>query len=292
VMVALVIGLVIVGAVMMNYLGSGASATQRGQVSQMSEDAQMALLQITRDLQQAGYTEVAGVMTSGAGGTASFVRPGGGFRPVFACVGSFVDPHSAPRWSAVCDPSGAPSHALEVNFQATPANVMVNASGVPTDCIGNRLNVSATQVDESALGLSATTTYTSNRYYINRATGRPELHCASPAATTSGGMPVVDNVEDMRFWFGIVPNWNVSDPAQRQPVRFLAPDDMMAADWPRVVSVRVCVLMRTAEPVLSGDDAQVYRYRDCAGTDGIASPDRRIYRAFHTTVSLRNRSGY
>ena len=107
-----------------------------------------------------------------------------------------------------------------------------------------------------------------------------------------GGQPIVDNVEDLRFWFGIVPDWSATDPAQRQPVRFVPPSDVGVDDWARVVSVRVCVLMRTAEPVLTGDEIASFRYRDCAGTDGNASPDRRIYRAFHSTVSLRNRSGY
>lgn len=291
-MVALVIGLLIVGAILVTYVGTGASASQRSQISQMSEDAQMALLQITRDLQMAGYTEVGNTIVPGPGGAATFARPGGGFRPLFACVGTFNNPHNTALWSATCNAAGAPSHSLEVNYQATAASSMVNGSGNPTDCIGNTLNIPQTRIDSSALGLALNTMFVSNRYYINRSTGRPELHCASPAAYSSGGMPVVDNVEDMRFWFGVVPSWSATDPSQRQPARFLTPDNMAADDWARVVSVRVCVLMRSAEPVLTGQEAETFRYRDCSGTDGIASPDRRIYRAFHTTVSLRNRSGF
>jgi hypothetical protein len=50
--------------------------------------------------------------------------------------------------------------------------------------------------------------------------------------------------------------------------------------------------MRTAEPVLSAELAQAFRYADCRGNDAQVSPDRRIYRAFHTTVALRNRAGF
>lgn len=289
VMVALVIGLFVVGAVLMNYLGTGAAGTQRSQVSQMAEDAQVALVQITRDLQMAGYTDVANVVSSGPGGTASFVRPGGSFRPVFACEGQFVNPHTAALWAVTCLPAATAGQSLEVNYQATSANVMLTSAGIPTDCVGNRLDVAKTQRDEPVLG---TLMFTSNRYYINRSTGRPELHCASPAAGSSGGQPLVDNVEDLRFWFGVAPDWNAAEHDQRQPVRFLAPSGMAAGDWGRTVSVRICLLMRTAEPVMSAEETVAFRYRNCAGVDGQTSPDRRIYRAFHATVSLRNRSGF
>lgn len=287
-LVSLVIGLFVVGAVLVTYLGTGASATQRAQISQMTEDAQMALSQMTRDLQMAGYTDVASVVTSVSGETSTFVRPGAGFRPVFACNGAFANP-SAALWSATCAAAPAAGQTLEVSYQATPSAASLTAAGDPTDCIGNSLANPATRRDESAIGM-ATLMFTSNRYYINTASARPELYCASPASP--GGQPIVENVQDMRLWFGIAPNWSASDPVARQPVRFLAPQDMGPDDWKKAVSVRLCLLMRTAEPVLAGELSGTFRYRDCQGNDNLASPDGRIYRAFHTTVALRNRAGF
>jgi len=279
ILVSLVIGLFVVGAVLTNYIGSGTAGNQQSQISQMTEDAQIAFMMLARDAQMAGYVEAEGILATGGGGTATFARLKD-FRPVFGCNNSFQTATVA-FGTATCA-AGTGSHALEVNYQATTATAVLTSGGVPTDCLGN-------EITPEAVGGPPTVNayFVSNRYYVSSGTGRPELHCASQAATASGGQPIAENVQEMRVWYGEAVDWAAATPATRQPVRYVTASDV--TQWPSVVAVRVCLLMRTAEPVLTAEDVQTYR--DCAGATQ-TSPDRRIYRAFFSTMALRNKVGF
>lgn len=278
ILVSLVIGLFVVGAVLTNYIGSGTAGNQQSQVSQMTEDAQIALTLMSRDVQMAGSVEAEGILATPGGGTATFARLQT-FRPVFGCSNSFQTATVAFA-TATCA-AGAGSHSLEVNYQATTATAVVSG-GVPTDCLGNAITAVAVGGPPTVDAY-----FVSNRYYVSSGTGRPELHCASQAAAGSGGQPITENVQEMRLWYGEAVAWNAANPAARQPVRYVTAASV--ADWNNVVAVRVCLLMRTADPVLTGEDNATYR--DCTGTTQTSS-DRRIYRAFFSTMALRNRVGF
>lgn len=288
VMVSLVIGLFVVGAVITNYLSTGAGGRLQSAISQMSEDAQIAFRMISRDLQMAGYTEVNTVLTSGVNQTATFTRPGGNFRPVFGCASTFVAP-TAGFAAATCPVTTSTLHAIEVNYQTTTATSLVNSANEPTDCLGNSTN-STTQ---TGFTVGSTLSFTSNRYYVTTtsATGasRPELYCASPAAAGSGGQPLVENVQAMKIWYGEAANWNASDPTSRLAVRYVTANQVTSFN--NVVSVRICLLMRTSEPVLTAEDS-TFRYTNCDGVSGLSSTDGRIYRAFYSSIALRNRTGF
>ena len=55
ILVALVIGLVVVGAVLASYLSTGQTGRLQSALAQMDEDAQIGLRILSRDLQLAGY---------------------------------------------------------------------------------------------------------------------------------------------------------------------------------------------------------------------------------------------
>ena len=59
-----------------------------------------------------------------------------------------------------------------------------------------------------------------------------------------------------------------------------------AARWNSVKTIRICVLVRSENPV--ADSIASARYLDCNGTLITAPPDTRLRRAFTTTVVLRN----
>ncbi|MDP1566007.1 MAG: PilW family protein, partial [Polaromonas sp.] len=152
-----------------------------------------------------------------------------------------------------------------------------HSSGVPSDCLG------ASLTDQSA-GPPAPPIYIArNRYYLaTSALGRSELHCASNKAASTGGA-LVDNVEGMKIWYGEA---NPADP--RQIARYVSAANIkdLGADFGFVVSVRVCFLMRSAEPVLTAEDPATYR--DC---DSVTqnSADRFARRAYFSTTALRNK---
>jgi type IV pilus assembly protein PilW len=269
VMVSLVIGMVVVSAVLFSYLGSGVTGKSQSAVAQMNEDVMVAFSIMSRDLQMAGFSEPNGITVSGTpGGTATFGRLFTG-RAVFGCERPLNSPNATN--AVTCSTSGATTtHSIEINYQATPVNSVPNAANVPTDCLGNGLTISGTYY------------VSSNRYYVTptAASLRPELHCASSG---QAGQPLVENVEAMQLWFGEA---NAIDP--RRAVRYVRASSV--GDWGRVISVRICLLMRSAEPVLEADDPVAATYTDCDG-NAVTPTDRRLYRAFYSTVALRNRMG-
>jgi type IV pilus assembly protein PilW len=102
--------------------------------------------------------------------------------------------------------------------------------------------------------------------------------------------PLVDNVEDLQFLYGLDTN---SDDSADQYVT--APT---VAQQPQIVSVRVCVLIRSED---QGIASAAQRYLNCAGALGTAataaaeftsaasSDNQRLHRVFVATFNLRNR---
>jgi type IV pilus assembly protein PilW len=85
-----------------------------------------------------------------------------------------------------------------------------------------------------------------------------------------------------------------NDANDTQVVTYLSGSDLdsaFSADglndrWKRVVSVKICLLMRSPEKL--ADLPATASYRDCSGTV-VASTDGYLHRAFITTATLRNR---
>jgi type IV pilus assembly protein PilW len=267
-MVAMVIGMVVVAAVLFSYLGSGVTGRSQSALAQMNEDAMAAFSIMSRDIQMAGFSEPNGIVAPVPGGVATFGRVFTG-AAIFGCETKINNPAATGSMSCSVG-GGTATHSSEVSFQATAVNSIPDSSGVPTDCLGN------------ALALSGGAYVATNRYYTATSTtslGR-ELYCSSSG---NSGQPLVENVEAMKLWFGEA---DAADP--RRAVRYVVASDVV--DWGRVVSVRMCMLMRSADPVLESDDPVAANYTDCDG-GSVASPDRRLYRAFFSTVALRNRMG-
>jgi type IV pilus assembly protein PilW len=164
-----------------------------------------------------------------------------------------------------------------VSYEADQRNTVLTTSGTiaPSDCLGNGIAVGPPYV-------------ANNRYFISQsaaAGNRPELYCASGAAN----QPLIENIDDMRVWYGLS-----NTPTSRQVVRYVTAADIAAtgagaagaAQWANVVSVRICLLVRSAEPVLKGGDEGTLTYLDC-GAATQTSNDRRLRRAYFTTASLR-----
>ena len=260
VMVSLVIGLVVVGAVLVSYITAGTTGRQQAAYAEMNENAQLALTLIARDLLLAGFAAPTGVAAGGLSFTRTYAS-----RPVFGCRTGFASPST--MGAVACGAGG--SDALEVVYQADGANSVPTASGVPTDCLGNGL------ADAGGFYLAY------NRYYLASSSGRSELHCASRQG--AGGQPLVDNVEGMSVWYGEA---NAGSP--RTVVRYVRAD--VVSDWGRVLSVRVCLLMRSSEAVLaSGEDTVTYL--DCDSVQQTSSGGF-VRRAFFSTTTLRNKMAF
>ncbi len=271
VMISLVIGLVVVGAVLVSYIGSGQTNKRQSALSEMNENAQIALTLMKNDLLLAGYSQARGTATVGT--VTTFTKTYGG-RAIFGCDVGFDN--YATGGDAICKTGTAETPAIEIIYEADSSNTVLTA-GEPTDCRGSKL----TQMTVGTVNFYVA----KNRYYVKSGTsGRGELHCASNASTSE---PLIDNVESMQIFYG-VSNGGAVNP--RQVMRYVTAANVTAAKWSDVVSVRVCLVVRSADAVLSGEDvtAGLNSYLDCDSTAQTAT-DRHIRRAYFLTTSLRNK---
>lgn len=262
-LVALALGLVLVMALVSHYLVAGQAARLQAAQSQMAEDAQIALHLLGSEIMLAGYAEPRSVRPGADGKPrwqTALADP-----PLWACDAGFVSPHA--EAAAECAATGN-SAGLELRYQAD-AHSTVPLSGTrrPSDCLGAGLSAQ----DGAYL--------THNRWHVALASGGTELRCASRLG--HGAQPLVENVETLAVWLA-----EALPSAPTQAVRYVRPSQV--SDFALVTSVRVCLLMRSGDPVL-GADAQA-TYLDCEGRQR-ASIDRRLRQAFHATFALRSRGG-
>jgi type IV pilus assembly protein PilW len=271
VLISMVIGLVVVGAVMVSLIGSGNTGRFQSAYAGMNEDAQIGLSILSRDLQMTGYAQPTALVSNGAPSpTYSLTSTTlGSTTFVFGCDTGFANPTAA---TLACGTAVTP--ALEVAYQADTGNTMANA-GVPSDCLGNAIAAGPPYVAR-------------NRYFISTgASGRPELYCASNNAANAA-QPLIENIENMKIWYGVfVPA------APTQVVRYVTATQIAAlgagaaAEWSQVISARICVLARSAEPVLNTTEDPI-AYLNCDSVSA-NSNDRYLRRAYFTTASVRVR---
>lgn len=281
--ISALLGLLVLSGVFLTYIGSGVSDRQSQALGHMTEDAQLALALITRELQMAGYMRITGI-TAAAGGRQPSVQLTDNHHPVQGCDNGFVQNNAAVASGRCAASEASPADdmpAIEITHEVTRDTSPLSASNQPTDCQGN--------------GVSGLDTIVSNRFFVVRtgtgAGASYELHCAS---NLRAGQPLVPNVARLQFAYGFSADWDRSMPATLRPQRFVKAGDV--TDWTRVVAVRVCVLMRSADRLLAASPAPVAGSvaaaspADYIGCDGLlaTSPDGHLYRAFKTTVTLRN----
>ncbi len=289
---------------------TGASGATRIAEAQglMNEDAQAALTMLTQQLSMAGNnpdqinrvdSSVRNPIYSPHGST-TFI--------ILGCDGNFTNTTETATTSLNelnCAAGATTSpDSIAVNYEADAFNTIPNSSGLPTDCLGNKLTEitsSVSAIDTTTLSLPTVTTVTSsvnyyvadNRYYIDTENSRPSLYCKGNGNASSQAL--VDNIEDMQFTYGTMnatagPTATVAGyltAAQVIASSDLAalPDD--AARWTKVITVRICVLVRSERPVVT--DAASASYTKCDGEVDTTKTDLRLRRAFSTTVVLKNR---
>jgi len=134
-----------------------------------------------------------------------------------------------------------------------------------------------------------------NRFYIGTTTAivSPSLYCKGNGGGATA-QPLVENVEDLQFLYGTVSTGTTATTAT--VAGYLRADEVASlattpADdptrWGKVMSVRVCIVVRSENPVVT--DAASAQYLKCDGTVDTSQTDLRLRRAYATTVVLRNR---
>jgi len=286
-LVAMAISLVLSGALVMTYLGGLQTNRATMALAQLNEDGQAAVAMLAQQLRQAGYNPAP------PGAAAARDLHTGGIT-LFACDAGF-ESVSAALPSLQCRRDKEAPGALAIAYLADRFNTVPTADTPPraTDCVGSGIVALA---DGSGPYYVA-----QNRFFV----ANGNLMCVG-----SGGIkpftnpqPFVENVEDLRLAFGMslpqVSGTLAAGYLRAAEIGGLAGNDGVLADagflalapsqrWAGVASVRVCVLMRSADVVLEQGRAP-QPYLDCNGGLRNAT-DGRLRRAFSATVLLRNRA--
>lgn len=314
-LVAIAIGLVIMAASMSAYLGSSAAGKTSEAQSRMNEDAQAALGILVQHIRMAGNNPdqpnridnlnpslssirnpVYGVTTfpTGTYTTSNFSLRG--------CDANFTNISTAgvtlDTLTCVAGATSTTADSIAISYEADSFNTARTAGGLPTDCLGSALPIISATLPTIVAGTStnAAVTYTvaDNRFFIATSTDIvvPTLYCKG---NSSVAQPLVENIEDMQFSYGTVSTAttattaNVAGYIPAASVSNIAVVALPTEDarWDKVVTVRVCIVVRSEKPVVP--DSASAQYLDCFGNLVTTPPDLRLRRAYTTTVVLRNR---
>lgn len=297
-MVALIIGMIILGAVLLTSISGNSSGRRQDGIAVLNEDAQIAANLMGGHLRVAGYSRV---ITSPSP-TIEFRNYGG--PGVRGCDGVIADDNVT--MATMACPNGAAANGpdtIMVAYEGNAFNTFPTAAapGTPTDCLGTALPPNREIPSESP---AADDPYwlVENIFYVN---ADNELVC-SGNGNRGVQQPLIGNVVDMQVTYGVAdvptaaaiaagtapeaPFFEAARYMTAQQIDQLAPFPATAAPvlrgrWNRVVSVRVCLVLRSAEELYD----QITPYPGCDGVD-INPPDRRAYRAVTITRAIKNKT--
>ncbi|WP_442907337.1 PilW family protein [Hydrogenophaga sp. BPS33] len=290
-LVAMTIGLFLIGAVAALYVATANGSRASTLESQMNEDASLALDILQQQLRLAGYSAM------GADGTRHFDGVG-----VRGCDGGFADKSPDGSFDAVaCAAGGKGSDAIAIRYEATLLNtqpVADNSGAVrPSNCGFNGI----TAWD---IGTGVNTTLADNRFYIapdSNNNNVPTLYCkGKDGSSSSSGFAnaeaLIPNIEDMQITYAVTSAPEKDKPLPHQITGYLNAGDAElgpsfdAAHWSRVAGVRICILARTSRPLptTGGERATLGSYVDCEGNRQDGNDDGFLRRTYQTTVQLRN----
>ncbi len=297
-LVSLAIGLVIMVAIVSAYVGAAGSSRVAESYSRMNEDAQAALTILSQHLRMAGNNPkqnsyAVATPRNPAFGTGTFALRG--------CDGNFSNLTSATDIASLTCSTTSGVDSIAVAYEADRYNTVPDSTGTPTDCLGQALPTSTGTVNAwngtAVAATSVTFSIADNRFYVGTSTAitTPSLFCKGNGG--SSPQPLVENVEDMQFIYGVAPSTASSTltvAGYLTATQVITQTDLAALTsdalrWDKVATVRVCVLIRSENAV--APDASSARYVQCDGTINESPPDLRLRRAYSTTVVLRNRMG-
>ncbi|MES2401380.1 MAG: PilW family protein [Pseudomonadota bacterium] len=322
-MISMTIGLIIMIAVISAYLGaSGASRTAEA-LGRMNEDGQAALTILTQQLRMAGANpsqpdrySVTFATPSARGNTVPLHNSVTNAFALRGCDTTFTNVTSGAVNTAglTCghSSSSAGPDSISIAYEADRYNTIPTSLGVPTDCMGNAitpLTLSPGYLNGAGVAAASTLIYEAeNRYFIGTSPNitSPTLYCKGNGGSAQ---PLVENIEDLQITYGTVDPKTTAAPVYvtvtptfttTMVLGYLSAYDVdndtstlpgtagtaTPARWNAVKAIRICVVARSEQPV--ADSLASARYLDCSGNLVTAPPDKRLRRAFTTTVVIRN----
>ena len=256
-MVAMTLGLLLLIVIGTIYVGSAQTYRVQDDQSRLQETGRTALEMIGRSIRQAGYANI-------------------GVSP--------VDTKTGFGGTAITgtDCSSGAQDTLTIQYDGTAGD---------RTC-GNDLLTSTDEANAHIVQASffyhldtTTPTPTPQLRCIGQHSTTPSAAADCTTSATTSGVPLLDDIEDLQFLYGVD---NDGDQTVDQYTS--------TPTWSQVISVKVCVLVRSENTGIVSGAAQ--RYLNCNGALGLdalttndftTATDSRLRRAFVATFNLRNR---
>jgi type IV pilus assembly protein PilW len=135
--------------------------------------------------------------------------------------------------------------------------------------------------------------YHAYTYFIRVSTsgdpGRSLWRLDNTTASGTGTNPIelIEGVEDMQILYGVDTEADASGlNGDGTPNYYVTASDVAATDWPKVISIRISLLVATLDDNVASQNLP-YTFNGAT----MAPSDRKIRRVFNTTIALRNRLG-
>jgi type IV pilus assembly protein PilW len=311
-MVSLTIGLILMIAVISAYLGSAGAGRMAEAQGRMNEDASAALTILTQQLRMSGNNPMQANYADNPPHNPVYNTATFSIRGCDGMFAGFSNPSAVADIQSLvpCAGTSTLADSIAISYEADKHNTVALAAGTPTDCLGSGLTtVNATRtlmVGTATVVTAVTYTVAENRFYVGTSTSNPitSLYCQGNVGASQ--QPLVENIEDLQIRYGTSPattatgtvtgyldaneiETNTVQDASAVPTS-LAGLPTSAARWARVVTVRLCIVVRS-EALGVAPNAAAAQYTKCDGTVDTSSlvNDLRLRRAYTTTVVLRNR---
>ncbi|MBP3980383.1 PilW family protein [Acidovorax sp. JG5] len=292
-MISISIGLVVIGAVFVVYLGTTATSRQSSAINRINEDAAIAMAMLGNNLRMAGYSPPRALFSPGSAvvnGVKVTVPDRHYVGPAIrGCDFGFSSADNVAFDLITCNPASSPGPAAFVVRYEGDAFNTIPVSGNPSDCLTSGIT---TPNAESAYDENIEYKLVESRFSVgtSASNGTPELYCAgSGGAAPFTRQPLMQFVENMVLSYGIA-----EDNLGGNVVRYVTQTQLDAITpgstdelWSRVVSVKLCLVLRSETRDQNGGG----NYIDCAG-NSVASPNGFIRRSFTSVFALRNRADF
>ena len=290
IMVALAISGIVLAAVLLSVASAARSSAAQTEQSAMVENGQYALNLLSRHIRNAGYESIKAVDKSPVKDRVRF----GAY--ILGCESGIFNNATValPDWGAACSASGS-NDAIAVRYQGGQLTMLPNNAENVTG-IGAGANFQA--LDCSGKAVTATTiggdgnpiTIVDNRFFINN---NNELVCIGNG-TGAGSEPMVQNIEQLRITYGVtnrLPNSAGIATLGNKTVQYMSAGYLESSaapgenPWERVTSVRICVVVRSPNPVPS---LPSHDYMNCNGVLQTPLADGFTRKALFTVVEIPN----
>lgn len=281
-LVAMTIGVGLLLLTTTLYFSSRSSFRLNNESMRLHQDGSYAMMLMERNLRQAGFGNLvfASAYANGAQITDFIQADGTAAQGLRGCDNGFVKPLGAKKnFSCGTIPKMA---SFEVGYRVD--DHFDSTSGAGTDCNGARVRrKTAVPPDHPAYRFSPDVAIALNRFFVDARPGKlaNSLYCQGNGNDSS--QPIINNVEDLQLIYGVAP---VDDFTPRQYLSAAQVDALSAdqqANWKRVISVKLCLQIRSDHDVT----VEPQQFVSCAGTAKLAT-DRKLRAVFTRVVTLRN----